>query len=427
MNAVVDNDHCKSMGREPRWRRLSRLEVTFNAWQELARLIGHEHSETLQTVPTSPWWQELAGAACHAGLSGIVLEAGGQRGLTMPLEIVRRLRHQSALVAANNLRMMAELARLLEVFKRDGVPVILLKGAALNLVLYDKPGLRPMGDLDLLIRPADAARACRVLEQAGYRRGADLVRPDFFPKYHYEVEYMSQGAAPVRIDLHARPFRPLPTACSVPDDAMWRDTRRVTCGDNEAVTPGPERMLIHLAAHAAFHGNSRLLWLFDIEFYARRYGAQIDWNRMSELTARWQLTAPVLAAVREVIRYFKGSGLRNLVNSLQRQRVTACQRWTLRQAPRDATSPIRHVLIDWLGTPGIIFPTGYLVAHLLPSRAHLAESYPYRHPGWPIVASLCRAIRSIAGNLVAPARAIVGCAIRGRTRPQKPQTSRACA
>ena len=38
----------------------------------------------------------------------------------------------------------------------EGVPILPLKGALLAFTAYPDPGLRPMGDLDLAVRPADA-------------------------------------------------------------------------------------------------------------------------------------------------------------------------------------------------------------------------------------------------------------------------------
>ncbi len=111
--------------------------------------------------------------------------------------------------SVRNVRMMHLLERIARAFNDAGVPVLALKGAALNLVLYDRPDERPMGDLDLLIKPENVEDAFAILEKLGCLRGEPLVREDFFPRFHYEVEFRAGDIYPVKIDLHVRPFRPL--------------------------------------------------------------------------------------------------------------------------------------------------------------------------------------------------------------------------
>src|SRR5262245_40825590 len=47
-----------------------------------------------------------------------------------------------------------ELGRLLDAFARAGIPVVVLKGAALACSTYPEPWLRPREDTDLLVRGA---------------------------------------------------------------------------------------------------------------------------------------------------------------------------------------------------------------------------------------------------------------------------------
>ena len=82
--------------------------------------------------------------------------------------------------SSRNIRMMRVLARVAKRFNDAGVPIMALKGAALNLTLYTRADERPMTDIDLLIKPQDADQAARLLEELGCLRGESLVREDFF-------------------------------------------------------------------------------------------------------------------------------------------------------------------------------------------------------------------------------------------------------
>src|SRR4051812_26165067 len=65
--------------------------------------------------------------------------------------------------ALRNVTIWEELSAVLWTFQDAGVPVILLKGAHLAELVYGSPALRPMVDLDLLVRETDLVRAERCL------------------------------------------------------------------------------------------------------------------------------------------------------------------------------------------------------------------------------------------------------------------------
>ena len=65
----------------------------------------------------------------------------------------------------------AELRAVLEALARQGLPVLLLKGAALAYTLYPEPHLRNRCDADLLLPSRDEAEcAGRVLQTLGYQQ-----------------------------------------------------------------------------------------------------------------------------------------------------------------------------------------------------------------------------------------------------------------
>jgi hypothetical protein len=66
-----------------------------------------------------------------------------------------------------------ELLKVVELFNKKKIPVMLLKGAIeLAVPEYGPPGyrLRAMGDIDFYVRYEDSERAIRILEESSYMR-----------------------------------------------------------------------------------------------------------------------------------------------------------------------------------------------------------------------------------------------------------------
>src|SRR5688572_23898151 len=102
-------------------------------------------------------FEELAIAAEHHGMEPLVLAHLGRTGLAIPGDLHARLaarRTQHAHAAAVRMRIVADVA---DAMAQAGVPFLVLKGAALAHLVYDDPRLRPMRDVDLLVRKADCS------------------------------------------------------------------------------------------------------------------------------------------------------------------------------------------------------------------------------------------------------------------------------
>lgn len=305
-------------------------------------------------------------------------------------------RRPSSLTAWRNIRMMRLLERLALHFEQARIPLMALKGAALHLLVLDNPGARPMADVDLLVRPQDADRARHLLEQLGGLRGEPLVREDFFPRYHYEVEYSFGTVHPVKIDLHVRPFRPLRYAQCLPDDAFWKHCREVPIGRGRIRVPSTEHMLIHLAVHAAVHGAVEGRWLHDIHLWIETYGGQLDGDRLTTTARQWGLAAPMRLALRRTLAAFPATRLPDAVGPMLDARGSCADILALWQAPRDADHPLAQLLINLLCTRGLRFRLGYLRAILLPHRVHMADWYGAPHRGWLVAAHALRWLGPLA-------------------------------
>lgn len=301
--------------------------------------------------------------------------------------------------AMRNIRAMHLLEWVAGRFNQAGIPVMALKGAALYLTIYRRPGRREMTDLDLLIRPEDADRAMKVLEDLGCHRGETPFREDFFPKYYYEVQYRIGSMCPIAIDLHVRPFRLLRLARTVPEDAFWKRATAVTIGHATVLVPSDDDMLVHLAAHSAIHGNQLEKWLEDIHAWIAARGRDLDWDRFLATTGAWRLAAAVRSGIERTEQRFGSTLPLELRRCLAAMPVNWRDRLALWHAPRDKEYLWRSFLVSAVTTPGLCFVLGCLRDVLVPDRTYLDEWSVRHHCRWPAAAVVLRYLWPVVGRL----------------------------
>ncbi|MDO8632732.1 MAG: nucleotidyltransferase family protein, partial [Phycisphaerales bacterium] len=295
--------------------------------------------------------------------------------------------------------MMQILQLIAKEFNRARIPLMVLKGAALNLLIYDQPDARPMDDIDLMIRAEDIDRARAVLEEMGGLRGAAQVREDFFPRFHYETEYNFGTIYPVKVDLHVRPFRPLRYAVTIPEDAFWDQAVAVRFGEATVLVPSPEDMVIHLSVHAAVHGEPRPIWLRDIKLWIDSHPCAIDWEQVFAQVTRWGLVLPLRTTLGLVEREYGSLCPSDVSQRLDAFAAPRRERLALWQAPRDADHPAAHIAVNVLCTPSWRLRLSYLGAVLFPDRAHMSDWYGQRHAAWLLCAHLVGWLSAICSRL----------------------------
>ncbi|MEK6677062.1 MAG: nucleotidyltransferase family protein [Planctomycetota bacterium] len=338
-------------------------------------------------------WTRLTEEACQSGLPGVVLEKANQEGIDVPQSDATRLQSHALQIAASNLHISGEMEPILAALEEAVIPVMLLKGFALRLDIYPRPDLRPMGDVDVLIQSRDLLRAFEVLNRLGCQGGTDLAGDNLFPQFHNEVEFFTPGVRPIRIDLHVRPFRSLRVSQLMPDSALWEHAERRNLGRLTVLIPSPTLMFLHLAAHAAFHGFSRLVWLYDIVRLIDLQGDRIDWALVIRRAKEWGLVLPVREAIARIHDQFGELFPPHIQGELRRYLTTWFDRISLVQTPHDASSPIQHVLTNLLCVSGWRFRLKYLAALLRPGSRHLGDVYSNRHLGWSACAQSWRMLR----------------------------------
>ena len=199
--------------------------------------------------------------------------------------------------------------------RRARVDTLTLKGMALAHVVYAEPGLRPMADVDLLVRPADRAAALATLRDLGYQTPGEAA--DQLGESRSFAELVRAGT---RIDLHWHAARYLrfEGIVEVDHEGLWSRARPLVTADGRSLMPAPEELLLHLVLHLTLGSDfARVLWYADIDAVVRRFEAELDWER--------------------------------LVNEADRWRVRTLTDWTLGVVARSFGTPVPPRLLDRLG------------------------------------------------------------------------------
>ena len=235
----------------------------------------------------------LAGACNAAAWQAIDRRAGQHRLRPMlhvratasawpvPADLKRQWHDSYQRAALRALRQKAALASIGKAFGRHGIAAAALKGGAFVWSGGLDPALRPMRDLDLLIRPEDAARVVEVLAALGF---AGTGQPHDQGAKH--LPPLSNGTVTVEPHLHI--FDTYDAAAAASEAAFiaraWQ--RAGPAGVPGLAALSPTDTLLHLILHAVLDHqfNNGPLLLADMTALVET--GQVDWAILWEEAER---------------------------------------------------------------------------------------------------------------------------------------------
>ncbi|MEI9889036.1 MAG: nucleotidyltransferase family protein [Rhizomicrobium sp.] len=211
-------------------------------------------------------WANFVRVVERQRVAGLVHDGLQSSGVEPPPTVKAHLAAEAGEVARQCLKLASEALLLQAAFDRASIAATFVKGTALDLLAYNKIGIKYAWDIDLLIMPRDVRRASDVLAAAGYKR----IKPptnfaedrfDAWIGFAYDSLFLNERNN-AYLELHWRLFSN-PSLMSGVTAAS--SSRQVAVASGRSLrTLGDDDLFSYLCMHGAQHAWSRLKWLADL-------------------------------------------------------------------------------------------------------------------------------------------------------------------
>lgn len=192
-----------------------------------------------------------------------------------------------------------ELVALLTEFNSRDIHTIVLKGPAIADRYYADPGLRPYGDIDLLVHEHDEAAVIELL----LARGFSIHTAEEQGRLHHDHGLFQQifvrddgCVVEVHFDHLQIGLRPAEM------DEVWTRAVPHEFGGQAALVIEPNDLFVHLCVHLQRHGYERLIWFKDLDLMVR--SGDLDWDAVrsrAELEGCTSVVAYTLALLHDML------------------------------------------------------------------------------------------------------------------------------
>jgi hypothetical protein len=320
-------------------------------------------------------WDDLRVMAEQERIAPLLYEAVRGRSL-LPEWLERDWQVAQRITAARNTLLLAELERAIAHLAAADIAAIPLKGSALIETLYGNAALRPMLDLDVLVRQEQAQLATELLVQLGYV--AAVVEPHRGALLDYENEVMliKTNGPQFLLEMHWSLIDSPYYQRQLDMHWFWETTRPAQVGHTPALVLSDDAMLLHLCAHCALHHSGQgLLWLHDIAALVQAKGRQMDWNSILQRAREFGLVLSLNAVLPIVAEHWRAPAPAEFLAQLAASPVSQAEQQAFSLAATPSTAVAQRFFHDMAGLPNWRGRVRFAWQNLFPTPEYMRWRY----------------------------------------------------
>ena len=208
---------------------------------------------------------------------------------SFPLDFFNTLSKYFYTNIVRNQRFWNEFQLILREFEACKVGVLPLKGLALLYDLYKDKPVRPMCDIDLLVKEEDLEFTKRVLANLGYQVQLYGLTEEYWRTKQCHISFEKKAnPKTLVVEIHwgvdfKRKNRNLLSE-------LWERTRVISVGGEVLKTMSPEDAFFSLALHNRRYGNTlSLKSIYDIILLLSKYGTAFNWDYFLKMCKKYEL------------------------------------------------------------------------------------------------------------------------------------------
>lgn len=287
--------------------------------------------------------------------------------------------------------LTGELAEFVASLRAAQIDTIVLKGAAIVPLYYQDYGVRPMADVDVLVRRDQAGRASEIIAESGWSPRDDLaVR---MKRRNHALPFVNENRHEVDLHWNLGGLFQLPESPARSIDTFWDAAVPLQLGTVSTRALSPADTVLHLMLHGVRgHWGARMRWPPDALAVLRTAGHDLEWDRLIDLARAWHAVLPVRDALSYLRTAFGAPVPEGVVDRLSNLPITRRERLGYRLTARRVDPTRRYPLATWVTgeylrwcSDGSILRSVTAIPEYTTLRFGLDSSWKIPHQAWKLL------------------------------------------
>lgn len=312
-----------------------------------------------------------------------------------PADVFGIMRKSYLRSATQSVVFERQVREVLAAFHTEDIRAVLLKGSVTAFTLYPDPAMRPLSDIDVLVRPGDMPRVSRVLESLGY-----VCYEKFFgisrERYHEET-YRPRDKNYLDVDVMWNIF-PYSTIGELSDvDPLFDRAVKADLKGLSIECLDPVDALVFNASHVKYghKGGIRLSWIIDVAMICRSFRSPEDWVLLQQRGVDY-LARDAVEKVLRMAQYWTGLVIPAEYSDFSKWPAPS-EKEVLLNRLMDSGDPVAGIRLATMAPGGLPKKAGHLLGIAFPPPACMRRSYALSS-NWELPMAYVRRWKNLLGR-----------------------------
>lgn len=208
----------------------------------------------------------------------------------LPKEISGLLSNTFYRTLKDNLQKLKEFQLINRAFEKEGIRLTALKGLALLAQLYEHLPVRPMVDMDILLKEGDCEKGAGILEGIGYKKELLGLKESYWRKEQCHLTFIKHREGKAGNILEAHWSLDFKRNGREALGESWQRMNDIGTEFGRMAVLSPEDTLFSLALHQRRFGKAFCLkYVLDTAFLFKKYAGNFDWDYFLSACTRYGL------------------------------------------------------------------------------------------------------------------------------------------
>ena len=310
-----------------------------------------------------------------------IKQAGAEK--LIPSEALNALRKQYLATAAYNTVLFSQLNELVASLNCNNIPVMLLKGAHLAQFVYKDIALRPMADIDILVKEEHLSEAVQIAFEAGFGFYGDE-----HPEKKKNLADFDYGIMPhakhFKALLHPETKSLLEIHCSITSKTspfkidsleLWNAAQKADLENNTVFLLSSEDLILHLCLHAAYDDvfSNGIGAIYDISETINASKPHLNWGKIKHRSGRWKTDRSLSLALYFTRKYLAADIPEKMLGDFPHDALFNLAEERIFKTNNHQPLPLH--LSRWRDKKGLRQKMKYFREVLLPPKQYMADRY----------------------------------------------------
>mgnify|MGYP000141371111 CR=1 FL=1 len=249
-------------------------------------IIKNKEEEEIQALITTRNinWERFKRFIIYHDLAPFISPALKKYNSLLPSYLVKFLNISYEYYLFKCFAIWEEFIKIVNIFNKDKISIVPIKGIAILKDLYERPYLRVIRDLDILVKKQDLLKIEEILERLGYTKDLCGFKEKYWKQRQYHIAFRRNDSKLLSLPIEIHWGLDYPSKNrQAPSLDLWNRLSEIKIENSKIKLTSPEDVLFILALHQRRFGKIlSLKYICDVALLLKKYSSKFDWDYVLE-------------------------------------------------------------------------------------------------------------------------------------------------